>query len=169
MKQMEHELPYGLRFSLLSRFFKKRLNEQLMEKELTGVQLTVLKELERLEDSGSSEIRQRDLENISHVTHPTMTEILKRLERKEFISCRRSSTDRRSKCISTTEKSRQLRQELSEMDEAVLTELSQGLSREQVAQLWEITDVMLENAFKHYKKGSEEESDKNTCKEPAGI
>lgn len=166
---MEHELPYGLRFSLLGRFFKKRLNEQLMEKELTGVQLTVLKELERLEDSGSSEIRQRDLENISHVTHPTMTEILKRLERKEFISCRRSSTDRRSKCISTTEKSRQLRQELSEMDEAVLTELSQGLSREQVAQLWEITNVMLENAFKHYKKGSEEESDKNTCKEPAGI
>lgn len=166
---MEHELPYGLRFSLLGRFFKKRLNEQLMEKELTGVQLSVLKELERLEDSGSSEIRQRDLENISHVTHPTMTEILKRLERKEFISCRRSSTDRRSKCISTTEKSRQLRQELSEMDEAVLTELSQGLSREQVAQLWEITDVMLENAFKHYKKGSEEESDKNACKEPAGI
>ena len=49
---MEHELPYGLRFSLLSRFFKKRLNEQLMEKELTGVQLTVLKELERLEAAG---------------------------------------------------------------------------------------------------------------------
>lgn len=166
---MEHELPYGLRFSLLGRFFKKRLNEQLMEKELTGVQLTVLKELERLEDSGSSEIRQRDLENISHVTHPTMTEILKRLERKEFISCRRSSTDRRSKCISTTEKSRQLRQELSEMDEAVLTELSQGLSREQVAQLWEITNVMLDNAFRAYGKGSEEESDKNTHKEPAGI
>ena len=45
---MEHQLPYGLRFSLIGRFFKKRLNQQLMEKELTGVQLTVLKELERL-------------------------------------------------------------------------------------------------------------------------
>lgn len=165
---MEHEMPYGLRFSLLGRFFKKRLNEQLMEKELTGVQLTVLKELERLESAGSGEIRQRDLEDISHVTHPTMTEILKRLERKEFISCRRSSTDRRSKCISTTEKTRQLSQELSEMDEAVLAELTQGLSLEQVEQLWEITGVMLENAFKYYRKGSEE-SDKNTCKESAGI
>ena len=111
----------------------------------------------------------RDLENISHVTHPTMTEILKRLERKEFISCRRSSTDRRHKCISTTEKARQLRQELSEMDEAVLSELSQGLSRRQVEQLWEITDVMLHNAFKCYGKGSEEQSDKNTCKEPSGV
>ena len=64
---------------------------------------------------------------------------------------------------------RQLRQELSEMDEAVLSELSQGLSSRQVEQLWEIMDVMLHNAFKSYRKGSEEESDKNACKEPAGI
>lgn len=166
---MEHELPYGLRFSLLGRFFKKRLNEELMEKELTGVQLTVLKELERLESSGAAEVNQRDLEKISHVTHPTMTEILKRLERKEFISCRRSSVDRRHKCISSTEKSRQLRQELSEIDQAVLAELSRGLSRQQVDQLWEITDVMLKNAFEYYGKGSEEESDKNACKEPSGV
>lgn len=166
---MEHELPYGLRFSLLGRFFKKRLNAQLMEKDLTGVQLTVLKELERLENSGAAEVNQRDLENISHVTHPTMTEILKRLERKEFIVCRRSSIDRRHKCISTTEKARQLRQELSELDEAVLAELSHGLSRQQVEQLWEITDVMLHNAFKYYGKGSEEESDKNAFKESSGI
>ena len=166
---MKHELPYGLRFSLLGRFFKKRLNEQLMEKELTGVQLTVLKELEKLENSGAAEVNQRDLENISHVTHPTMTEILKRLERKEFISCRRSSTDRRHKCISTTEKARKLRQELSEMDIDVLNELSQGLSGEQVKQLVYITDVMLDNAFRFYGKGSEEQSDKNTCKEPSGV
>ena len=159
---MEHELPYGLRFSLLGRFFKKRLNEQLMEKELTGVQLTVLKELEKLENSGAAEVNQRDLENISHVTHPTMTEILKRLERKEFISCRRSSTDRRHKCISTTEKARKLRQELSEIDTDVLNELSQGLSGEQVKQLVYITDVMLDNAFRFYGTGSEEQSDKNT-------
>lgn len=166
---MEHELPYGLRFSLLGRFFKKRLNEQLMEKELTGVQLTVLKELEKLENSGAAEVNQRDLENISHVTHPTMTEILKRLERKEFISCRRSSTDRRHKCISTTEKARKLRQELSEIDTDVLNELSQGLSGEQVKQLVYITDVMLDNAFRFYGKGSEEQSDKNTCKESSGV
>ena len=166
---MEHQLPYGLRFSLIGRFFKKRLNQQLMEKELTGVQLTVLKELERLESSGAAEVNQRDLENISHVTHPTMTEILKRLERKEFISCRRSSTDRRHKCISTTGKARELHQQLDEMDRAVLSELCLGLSREQLEQLEQITNVMLDNAFRAYGKGSEEESDKNTHKEPAGI
>ena len=124
---MEHQLPYGLRFSLIGRFFKKRLNQQLMEKELTGVQLTVLKELERLESSGAAEVNQRDLENISHVTHPTMTEILKRLERKEFISCRRSSMDRRHKCISTTEKARQLRQE-------------RGLTQQQLAEKLCVSD-----------------------------
>ena len=166
---MEHQLPYGLRFSLIGRFFKKRLNQQLMEKELTGVQLTVLKELERLESSGAAEVNQRDLENISHVTHPTMTEILKRLERKEFISCRRSSMDRRHKCIITTGKARELHQQLDEMDRAVLSELCLGLSREQLEQLEQITNVMLDNAFRAYGKGSEEESDKNTHKEPAGI
>ena len=98
-----------------------------------------------------------------------MTEILKRLERKEFISCRRSSTDRRHKCISTTGKARELHQQLDEMDRAVLSELCLGLSREQLEQLEQITNVMLDNAFRAYGKGSEEESDKNTHKEPAGI
>lgn len=166
---MEHELPYGLRFSLLGRFFKRQLNEQLLEKDLTGVQLAVLKELERLENSGVEEVNQRDLENICHVTHPTMTEILKRLERKGFISCRRSSVDRRHKCISTTGKARELKQQLDGMDRAVLKELSQGLSRAQLAQLEHITNVMLDNAFRVYGKGSEEERDKNSCKESAGI
>ncbi len=166
---MEHELPYGLRFSLLGRFFKRQLNEQLLEKDLTGVQLSVLKELEKLENSGAAEVYQRDLENISHVTHPTMTDILRRLERKGFISCRQSSVDRRHKCISTSGKARELQQQLDEMDRAVLRELSRGLSREQLEQLEQITDVMLDNAFKVYGKGSEEDSDKNACKEPAGI
>ena len=166
---MEHKLPYGLRFSLLGRFFKRQLNEQLLEKDLTGVQLSVLKELERLENSGAAEVYQRDLENISHVTHPTMTEILKRLERKGFISCRKSSVDRRHKCISTAGKARELQQQLDEMDRAVLGELSRGLSREQLEQLEQITNVMLDNAFRVYGKGSEEDSDKNTCKKPAGI
>lgn len=152
---MKQELPYGLRFSILGRSFKHRMDERLMEKDLTGVQLSVLRELCRMENSDAAEVNQRDLENASHVTHPTMTEILKRLERKGFISCCRSSLDRRHKCISSTEKGRELRKELTEMDSAILGELSQGLSQEQLEELWRIIDVMMENAFRSCKKGSE--------------
>ena len=51
----------------------------------------------------------------------------------------------------------------------LLRELSQGLTGEQVEQLWKITGVMLDNAFKYYGKGSIEESDKDACKKPAGV
>ena len=165
---MKHDLPYGLRFSILGRTFKRELDQRLLEKELTGVQMGVLKELERLEASGAAEVNQRDLEKASHVTHPTMTEILKRLERKGFIRCCQSSHDRRHKCISSTEKSKELRQELSHMDEAILAELSRGLSREQLDSLWEILDVMLDNAFQTCKKGCDE-NDQKTCGKHSGI
>lgn len=161
---MKHDLPYGMRFSILGRTFKRQLDERLLEKDLTGVQLGVLKELERLEASGAAEVNQRDLEKASHVTHPTMTEILKRLERKGFVCCCQSSLDRRHKRISSTEKSMQLRQELSCMDEAILEELSRGLSRQQLETLWEILDVMLDNAFNICRKGCDE-NDQKTCGE----
>ena len=165
---MKHDLPYGMRFSILGRTFKRQLDERLQEKDLTGVQMGVLKELERLEASGVAEVNQRDLENASHVTHPTMTEILKRLERKGFVCCCQSSLDRRHKRISSTEKSMQLRQELSCMDEAILEELSRGLSRQQLETLWEILDVMLDNAFNICRKGCDE-NDQKTCRKHPGI
>lgn len=152
---MTGKMPYGLRFSIIGRTFKRQLDTQLVEKELTGVQLAVLKELGRLESSGIPEVNQRDLENASHVTHPTMTQILKRLERKGFISCCQSSLDRRSKRISSTNKALELRQELDELDEAIFNRLCQGLSEEQIALILPMTDIMLENAFRSCKKGSE--------------
>ena len=165
---MKHDLPYGLRFSILGRTFKRQLDERLLEKDLTGVQLGVLKELERLEAAGAAEVNQRDLENASHVTHPTMTEILKRLERKGFIRCCQSSHDRRHKCVFSTEKARQLQQEMSYMDSAILAELSCGLSQQQLEALGEILDVMLDNALKTCKKGCDE-NDQKTCGQHSGI
>lgn len=154
---MTGKMAYGLRFAIIGRTFKRRLDAQLSEKELTGVQLAVLKELGRLEGSGVLEVNQRDLENASHVTHPTMTQILKRLERKGFISCCQSSIDRRSKSISSTDKAHELHQELGELDEVIFSQLCQGLTEEQRASILSMTDVMLENAFRSCKKGSEED------------
>ena len=54
------------------------------------------------------------------------------------------------------------------MDEAILEELSRGLSREQLETLWEILDVMLDNAFLTSKKGCDE-NDQKTCRKHPGI
>ena len=152
---MKMELPMGLRFSLLSRAFKRQLDARLREHGLTGVQLGVLGQLDRLKDSGMTEINQKALEKATRVTHPTMTEILKRLERAGFISCEPGKTDRRSKIIRPTEKARVFQAELEQADRCVSLQLCKGLSPEQLQTLTEITDIMLKNAFEGCKEGED--------------
>ena len=150
---MDKEFPLGLRFSLLHRSFKKRMDAMLREEELTGVQFGVLGALVRLEEQGAGEVNQKDLEQLTRLTHPTMTELLKRLEKKEFIRCAPSERDRRFKCISSTEKARSLKHEAAELEEATARWLCRGLSQAQLAQLTAITDVMVQNVLQDCEKG----------------
>ena len=49
----------------------------------------VLGELGRLERESAGEVTQKALEAAAHVTHPTMTELLKKLEKKGFVSSKK--------------------------------------------------------------------------------
>lgn len=141
-------MPLGLRFSIIGRSFKQQLDLLLKERELTGVQFGVLGQLARLEHSGSGEISQCDLERASHVTHPTMTEILKRLEKKGFITCRPCESDRRRKRIASTAKAAALMKEMSAADDGVFSALTVGMSDGDVAELLRLTDIMIKNSCK---------------------
>lgn len=114
---MKEAPPRGVRFSILHRAMKKQIDDYMSSEGLTGVQLFVLCELHKLEKSETREINQRDLENVSHVSHPTMTDILKRLEKKGYISCCRSEQDRRYKCVRSAEKAQGLSRRMAEADE----------------------------------------------------
>jgi len=153
---MEKDLPVGLRFSIIHRSFRKQADERLREKDLTGVQFGVLGQLRRLERSGTEEVNQRDLENAAHVTHPTMTEIVKRLEKQGFVRCVPSERDRRYKSIRSTEKADALLQEMKELDAGILQSLCRGLSEAEVDALLRATDIMLHNACSIREKGSGE-------------
>lgn len=146
-------LPPGLRFSLLDRAFKRRMDRLLGEKELTGVQFGTLGALLRLEESGRGEISQRDLEQAARVSHPTMTELLKRLEKKGFLRTETSSRDRRFKCVSSTEKAHRLFKELAQTEEETFRWLCRGLSAEQTEALLAATDIMLHNALPEGMRG----------------
>ena len=143
---MEQSMPLGLRFAILHRGVKKRLDLRLQEKGLTGVQFFVLKSLLRLEGEGAGEIRQRDLEDAAHLTHPTMAEIVKRLEKQGFVVCRAAEHDRRAKAIRSTEKAGELMREMQELDQAVSRELCSCLSEREQQELLAITDKMLQQA-----------------------
>jgi DNA-binding MarR family transcriptional regulator len=143
---MKYNYPPGIRLSILSKTFKRKLEERASEKGLTAVQLRVLGELRHLEISGMSEVNQRDLENAVSVTHPTMTEIIKRLEKKGAVVCTISSADKRYKKISSTPEYSDIHTELEELDRLVFKELCEGLSDRQIEQFMQISDVMIGNA-----------------------
>ncbi|MCI8593490.1 MAG: MarR family transcriptional regulator [Lachnospiraceae bacterium] len=145
---MMNELPMGLRLSILHRTFKRLLNERVGTLGLTGVQFAVLQELRRLEASKPPEINQRDLERAARLTHPTMTEILKHLEKKGFIRCCTGASDKRSKAISSTEKTHFLAGNLDYMDEDIFRELIRGIPGEDVEVFLNVMDHILKNTRK---------------------
>ena len=152
---MEQNLPVGLRFSLLHRAFRRKMDALLCEKELTGVQFGVLMALVRLENEGETEISQRLLEEKTRVSHATMAEILKRLEKKDFLRMEQSRRDRRFKCIHASEKAYRLKAELAEAEDETFAWLCRGLSPGQVEELLALTDRMLQNAREAAQKGGE--------------
>jgi DNA-binding MarR family transcriptional regulator len=142
---MKYEYPPGVRLAILGKAFKRKLEERAAQKGLTAVQLRVLGELRHFEVSGMSEINQRDLENAVSVTHPTMTEIIKRLEKKGAVVCTVSPADKRYKKISSTPEYANIHTELEELDRLVFQELCEGLSDEQIELFMHLTDVMIGN------------------------
>ena len=159
---MEQKMPYGVRFSILHRAFRRRMDERVREFGLTGVQFCVLKQLLRLEHAGRGEVNQKDLEAAAHLTHPTMTEIIKLLESKGYICCRVSTSDRRCKAISSTKKSELFLQETDKRDADTFQEFCRGLTTEETDRFLIMLDVMLNNALRlledegcNEKKGSE--------------
>ena len=92
------------------------------------------------------ERRDKALEAAAHVTHPTMAELLKKLEKKGFVTCRTSEKDHRCKVVSATERAHELHHAIGVFDDRVFTALCRGLSEGEIAEFLRITDVMLENA-----------------------
>ena len=152
---MEDNLPVGLRFSLLHRAFRRKMDALLSEEELTGVQFGVLMALVHMESEGLEDVSQRALEERARVSHATMTEILKRLEKKGFLRMEQSLRDRRFKCIHAEEKAYLLKEELAELENETFSWLCRGLSEEQVETLQTCIDLMLRNAWEDKQKGGE--------------
>lgn len=143
----QRTLPKGPRFGILHYTIRRELDERVRETGLTGAQFSVLAALDRLEHEGIT-VTQRTLEEATHVTHATTTELLRKLERKGFVTCRVSEEDRRCKLIATTDAARALHHTVDELDGRIFASLCEGLSDAEVAEFLRMMDVMLGNAKK---------------------
>lgn len=142
---MKRQIPPGRRFSILDRVFKARISGRAKEYGLTPVQLRVLGCLSRLESYNIGEINQKDLEMEEHLTHQTMTEIIKKLSAKGYIECSISQKDRRYKKICCKQPYKEIYLQIAEEDQRVMQEICKGLSQEEIAALLTITDKILRN------------------------
>jgi len=154
----EHKIPYGVQIGILSRAFKRGMDERLRERGLTGPQMAVLGELRHLECSGVKEIHQKDLETAVGLTHPTMNDLLCRLEKKGYILREPSKQDRRAKVIRSAAPAEELHEAMPVMDAEVMAELTAGLSPAEVEEFFRVAELMLANA-KRMREGKEECAD----------
>jgi len=138
-------MPIGVKFAVIHRAFRREMDALLREKDVTGAQFGALRALAYLEAERGGEISQHDLEEISRSTHPTMTEILKKLEKKGFIETRPSETDRRRKAIRQTERARELSLAMSRADEETFAKFCAGFTGEQMHTLEKMLDSLLQN------------------------
>lgn len=139
------DMPIGAKFAVVHRAFRRELDAALREMELTGAQFGALRALDRLEREHGGEISQRDVEEMCRSAHPTMTEILKKLEKKGFIEVRPSETDRRRKQIRRTDKARELDRETLLADERTFEKFTVGLDETQRAALENMLDLLISN------------------------
>ncbi len=63
------------------------------------------------------------------MTHPTMTEIIKRLEKKKAVICTQSKVDARYKKINCADEYKNIHIELKKMDWEFLTKSAQGFRK----------------------------------------
>lgn len=138
------DIPVGAKFAIIHRAFRREQDAALRETELTGAQLGALRALARLERE-RGEVSQRDIEELCRSSHPTMTEILRKLEKKGFITAAPSAVDGRRKAIRQTEKARELGREVLRIDEETFEKFSAGLGAAQTAALTAALDALLAN------------------------
>lgn len=142
------DMPIGVKFSIVGREFKTRIDEMMRDSGLTSVQAGVLLALYKLENCGEGkEVNQKNLEQAMGLTHQTMTEIVKKLEANGFIEVAQSMKDKRSKSIKTTEKSRAIHDNFARTDNKVFAEMCKGISEDKQKELIKTLDAMLDNIF----------------------
>jgi len=122
---LEEKKKIGMLLKMLHNNIVAQCNRELEEIDLTGSQSDIMSYL--IFNEGK-EINQKDIELKFDLMNPTVTGILKRLEKKDFIIRVKSNADARYKKVELTERGREVRDILYKKAEEMHERLFKGLS-----------------------------------------
>ena len=92
---------YGFYFRCIQSQLEKAMNEQLKEFDLTKSQLDILRFLKYVK---KDHVNQKDIEEFFHISNPTVTGLLNRMEQKGYVVRVHSPDDKRIRYIQITDK-----------------------------------------------------------------
>ena len=140
----QHDVPISLLFKIADVTFSKRLNSANEEYGLTGNQAQLLGTIRKCRKE-MDEVFPSTLEERMHVSRPTMSGLLKRLEAKGFIIFAPSSKDKRYKQVLLTEKAEAVNQRIGEKIFETERKMLEGISEEDVEIARTIVKKMIDN------------------------
>lgn len=130
------------RLRMLNNGIKQHMDQQFLKLDLTATQSFVLHYLALHE---AEPIYPKDLEHSFHLTHPTISGILQRLEAKGFITIEQDHTDRRCKRIRMTQKAHCCEKAVGNSFRQLDQAMSTGMSTQERAELLRLLDLATEN------------------------
>ena len=144
MRNFDPKEHVGLLVKFINGKVNNRVNKNLAEFNLTGVQHEILCFINRNEHE--RDVFQNDIEKCLKLTNPTVTGIVKRLEEKEMIVRCPSSADARYKCLHVTEKGKEVICKSFKFGaENIEKQLVKGMSDEEIKMLKDLLYRALRN------------------------
>jgi len=128
----------------LGKSLKNALDRELEMIGLTVTQLQVVLYIFRNNEAGRN-VTARELEQAFHVSNPTMSGILKRLEKKEWIERIADATDRRTKWIHIKGDTRQFNACVEERVQDAMDSIFCGFTQKEILQMYELMHKLLHN------------------------
>lgn len=121
----------GFYTKVIFNVFQSKMNCLLKEAGLTFSQLEVLRYISACNQEGKT-IKQRDIEHFFHISNPTVSVMLDRLEAKKFIRRVKGDKDKRVRYVEVTEEAGELFNDIFKVMKEEEKQLTNGLSEEEV-------------------------------------
>ena len=132
---------YGPRLKMLHFCTNQAITNALGEMDLTAAQGHILAYLSRHSEPPCP----RDLEEVFHLSHPTVSGLLTRLEKKEFIALRPDKQDKRCKRIYLLSKGEACNQAMGQHIQAIEQQMVRNFSEEEQKQFARLLDRAVAN------------------------
>ena len=135
----------GITLGIIDKVMKARFDRELERAGLTVSQMEVLIYILKEQKKQDREITARELEQRFRVSNPTMSGILRRLEKKGFIERKPGSQDKRNKQIRIKENIDELYQMIQSRINVEKERLFRGFTREELAEMAKLSAKLLHN------------------------